>query len=55
MEIVIALTVLVVGFLPSILAIQNKHKNRTAIIVLNILGGWTGIGWLVALIWAIKK
>ena len=55
MEITMALIVLILMFLPSLLAIQNKHTNKNAIIVLNILGGWTGIGWLIALIWAIKK
>ncbi|MFC1982441.1 superinfection immunity protein [Chloroflexota bacterium] len=38
--------------LPTIVAIVG-HKNRTtAILVLNLLGGWTVIGWVVALVWA---
>jgi hypothetical protein len=37
-------------FLPSIIG-WNK-RNSTAIVVLNLLLGWTIIGWIVALVWA---
>jgi hypothetical protein len=40
-------------FIPSFVG-WNK-KNINAIFTLNILSAWTGIGWLVALIWAISK
>lgn len=39
-------------FLPAFLA-RNK-PNFTAILVLNILTGWTFIGWIVALVWALS-
>ena len=39
-------------FLPSILAGARKHKNTLLIFILNLLFGWTAIGWLVCLIWA---
>jgi len=45
-------------FLPAIIAGSRKHHNETAIILLNILLGWTVIGWLASLIWsatAIKR
>ena len=38
-------------FLPSILG-RNK-KNFGAIFTLNLLLGWTFIGWVVALVWAL--
>lgn len=42
-------------FLPStIAAVQNK-KNFTAIIVTNIIFGWTILGWIVCLIWSLLK
>jgi len=49
--------VVVVGiyFLPSIMAYQNKKKNRQAISILNFFLGWTIIGWVVALVWAHVK
>jgi hypothetical protein len=40
-------------FLPSILG--RKKRNAAAIIWLNLLGGWTGLGWLVALAWSLSK
>jgi hypothetical protein len=40
-------------FLPAYLA-RNK-SNFTAIFVLNLLTGWTFIGWIVALVWALSS
>jgi uncharacterized membrane protein YccC len=40
-------------FVPSIIG-RNK-RNAQAILVLNVLAGWTVIGWIVALIWALTK
>ncbi len=40
-------------FLPAYLA-RNK-SNFTAIFVLNLLAGWTFIGWIIALVWALSK
>jgi hypothetical protein len=40
-------------FLPTYLA-RNK-SNFTAILVLNLLAGWTFIGWIVALVWALSS
>jgi len=39
-------------FFPWIVAISRDHHNRTAIAVLNLLLGWTFIGWVAALVWA---
>jgi hypothetical protein len=41
----------VIYFLPSFIA-WNK-RNSGAIIALNILLGWTFIGWVVALVWSL--
>jgi hypothetical protein len=43
----------VIYFIPSIVA-HNK-RNFGAIFVLNLFLGWTGIGWLGALIWAMVE
>jgi T4 superinfection immunity protein len=37
---------------PSIVAYYRNHSQRLAIVLLNILLGWTGIGWLAAFVWA---
>ena len=45
--------VIFVYLLPSFVALQRKHANTTAICVLNILIGWSFIGWVAALVWAL--
>lgn len=42
-------------FTPYLIARKNKHKNKTAIGVINTFFGWTVIGWFVALIWSVAK
>jgi hypothetical protein len=37
---------------PSWVAYRFVHRNRVAIYVLNILLGWTALGWIIALVWA---
>lgn len=44
--------ILLMYFLPSVIASSREHKNKPAIVVLNLFLGWTGLGWIVALIWA---
>lgn len=53
MFVIVLLSVLglIVYFLPSFIA-WNK-RNSGAIIALNILLGWTFIGWVVALVWSL--
>jgi hypothetical protein len=42
-------------FLPSIIAFNREHRNRWVILVINIVFGFTLLGWLVALIWSLNK
>jgi hypothetical protein len=44
----------VMYFLPSIIALARSKRDITAILLLNVFLGWTMIGWVVALIWAVK-
>jgi hypothetical protein len=41
-------------FLPSILAAARSKRDLVPIVVLDLLLGWTAIGWVVALVWALK-
>lgn len=50
-----SLILLAVYFIPTIIAICRKHDNTVAIILVNILLGWTFIGWVVALIWSVTS
>ena len=40
-------------FIPSIVAYKRQHHNRSAIIGLNIMLGWSVLGWIAALVWAL--
>ena len=42
-------------FVPTIICGVKARKNGGAIAALNLLLGWTVIGWVVALIWAISE
>jgi len=39
-------------FLPAMFAIGRKHRNSSAICAVNLLLGWTVVGWLVAAVWS---
>jgi hypothetical protein len=42
-----------VGYVfPSIIAWHRDHHQKVAILLLNLLLGWTVLGWIGALIWA---
>ena len=47
----IVLSLLAAYFLPWIVAIARNHHQRSAIALLNLLLGWTGLGWIAAIIW----
>ena len=42
----------IIHFIPTMVAVKRKCRNRTAIIVVNVLLGWTFAVWVVALVWA---
>ena len=48
--------VILVGlyFLPTAIAMNRKAKRSAGITLLNLFLGWTFIGWVGALIWAVS-
>lgn len=42
-------------FLPTFEAFLRGHHNLGALAALNLLAGWTLVGWVGALIWALAK
>ena len=50
----IAFVLLFPYFLPTIIAILRHKANAGGIFVLNLLLGWTLIGWIGALVWALS-
>jgi hypothetical protein len=41
-----------VYLLPAIICCVRNHRNFVAIILIDVLLGWTVAGWIAALIWA---
>ena len=46
---------LAIYFIPIIIAFIRKHNNFFAICLLNIFTGWTFLGWLASLLWALNS
>ncbi len=44
---------LILYFAPTIAAAYKKHEHTLWIFLLNLLFGWSVIGWLVSLLWAL--
>ena len=45
----------IIYFLPMIIAIIRNHKNLGPIMIINFLVGWTIVGWIGALAWAVSN
>lgn len=50
MEPIVFLVVLY--FIPALWAMYRRHPQAAAISTLNLLLGWTVLGWIGALVWA---
>lgn len=37
---------------PSVIAYSRHHRKRTLILMLNLLTGWTAIGWVISAVWS---
>ena len=46
---------LIFYFLPTFVAARRDHRNAGAIAALNFFLGWTFIGWVIALVWALTN
>jgi len=49
----LTILVLVIYFLPGIIALHRWHNNGTPILVCNLFLGWTFLGWVGSLIWSL--
>jgi hypothetical protein len=41
-------------FLPAVIALCRGHRSLGTILLVNLLSGWTGLGWLVCIVWAFR-
>jgi len=44
---------LAIYFTPALIARRRKHRSLWAVFALNLFLGWTFIGWVAALVWAL--
>lgn len=47
------LAILVVYLAPALIAFWRGHQSRWAIALVDVLLGWTVVGWFVALLWSL--
>lgn len=46
--------IIIIGyFVPALVAYKRGHQNTMAITAVNILLGWTALGWIAALVWSL--
>ena len=51
----LVIIIFMIYFLPTLIAFLRQHKNRLAIFLLNLLLGWTVLGWVVSLVWSVVR
>ncbi len=54
-RVALAVVALALYFVPSFIAVNKNKRNKTAIFALNLLLGWTFVGWVVALVWSLMR
>lgn len=52
---ILIMVVLAIYFIPSIVAATRDTPRRGAIFALNLFLGWTLVGWVIALVWALAE
>jgi len=53
--IILCIVLVILSWLPVIIAFKRKHKDRWGIFALNFFLGWTGIFWIAALVWSLSN
>jgi hypothetical protein len=54
-SILILITLGIIYFLPTVVAGIRSHRQIWAIFALNLLLGWSFIGWAAAMVWALIR
>src|SRR5271165_1176510 len=45
---------IVAYFIPGIIAATRRHRKATFILLINLFFGWSVLGWIFALVWALR-
>ena len=48
---ILIIVIAVLAFAPMIIACHRQHNSAAAILICNLIGLFTGIFWLVAIVW----
>lgn len=51
--ILVVVAMIVLYFLPGIIAYKRAHANKEIILLLNFILGWTFLGWVGCLVWSL--
>lgn len=54
-SLMLGIVFLIFYFVPTIIAANRGRHNTGAIFALNLFLGWTFIGWVVSLVWAVSS
>ena len=52
---IVGVFLLPVYFIPAIVAAARGHTQKWPIFWLNVLLGWTFLGWVASLVWAVSN
>ncbi len=55
LELLLIVLIFALYFLPTLIAVLRQHKNTLAVFLLNLLLGWTVLGWIGSLVWSVVK
>lgn len=53
-EIIVLVAAVALYFLPALIADRRKRHDLMIIALFNAVLGWTGLGWVLALFWALQ-
>ena len=52
---VLLMAAFVIYFTPTFVAAKRKHRTGNSIFLVNLLLGWTALGWVAALVWSVSE
>ena len=52
---ILAVLAIIAYFIPSIIGLKRKIRNKEILVIVNLLCGWTCVGWILCLIWSITE
>ena len=55
LAIILTIGMVIVYLIPSIVAFKVRHPHRVVIFIVNLLFGYTIVGWVGMLVWALVK